>query len=370
MTTSRRSLTVIGALAIATAAWTTADAQPGRFGNRQRAFNRLSGTYELDRGRSDDPERIVDQVTRSLPPEQRDRAYRNLINRLGSPDTLAIDLNGRSVTIVSSNAPRLTFDADGQDRDEVGPGGRRMSTRADLDRDALTVVTSGNRGSDFTARFEPVANGLRVTRQLDSEFLQTSVSVQSFYRRVAAEPRWSVYDDRGRGGLVPDGTRLTVRLDRGLTTRTAREGERFSVTVLGPGVYRGAVIDGVVARSVGRSGRAEMAFDFDRIRMRDGRSGYFEGEIESISVPGEGRIRVDRSGDVRDRDRRDEPQSLGHDAAVGAALGAILGAIVGGGKGAVIGAIAGGAGTILIDGLDELRLPAGTQLTVSAISPR
>ncbi len=368
MTTSRRSLTVIGALAIVTTAWTAAIAQPGRLGDRQRAVNRLSGTYQLDRGRSDDPERIVDRVTRSLPPDQRDRVFRSLINRLDSPDTLAIDLNGRSVTIVSSNAPRLMFDADGQAIDEIGPGGRRISTRADLDREALTVVTSGDRASDVTMRFEPVAGGLRVTRQLDNEYLPTSVSVQSFYRRVAAEPRWSVYDDRGGGALVPDGTRLMVRLDRGLSTRTAREGERFTVTVVGPGVYRGAVINGAVARSFGRSGRAEMAFDFDRIRLRDGRSGYFEGEIESIVVPGEGRIRVDRSGDVRDRDRRRE--SIGHDIAAGAALGAILGAIVGGGKGALIGAIAGGAGTILIDGLDELRLPAGTQLTVSAISRR
>jgi outer membrane lipoprotein SlyB len=368
MTTSRRSLTVIGALAIAAAAWTTATAQPGRSGDRQREFNRLSGTYQLDRGRSDDPERAVERATRSLRQGDRDRVYRNLINRLDSPETLAIDLNGRSVTIVSSNAPRLMFDADGQEIDETGSGDRRMFTRADLDRDALMVTTSGYRGSGFTVRFEPVAGDLRVTRQFDSEYLQTPVLVQSFYRRVAAEPRWSVYDDGGRGVLVPDGTRLTVRLDRRLTTRTSREGERFTLTVVGSGVYRGAVINGVVARAVGRGGHAEMAFDFDRIRLRDGRSGPFEGEIESITVPGEGRIRVDRPGAIRDRDRRDE--SIGRDAAVGAALGAILGAIVGGGKGAAIGAIIGGAGTILAEGLDELILPAGTQLTVSASSRR
>jgi hypothetical protein len=368
MTLTRRTLILIGALAIATAAWTTAAAQPGRYGDRQRAVHRLSGTYQLDRNRSEDPDRIVDRVTRALPPGERDRVSRNLINRLDSPDRLAIELNGWSVTIVSSNAPRVTFEADGRDRSEPGPGGRTVNTRAEVDRDMLTIVTSGNRGSDFTARFEPVAGGLRVTRQLDSEYLQTTVTVQSYYRRVATEPRWSVYDDHDRGELVPGGTRLTVRLERGLTTRTAREGERFSVTVVGPGAYRGAVINGVVARSFGRGGRAEMAFDFDRIRFRDGRSGYFEGEIESITVPGEGRIRVDHSGAVRDRDRRNE--NLGRDAAVGAALGAILGAIVGGGKGAAIGAIVGGAGTILIEGLDELRLPAGTQLTVSAISRR
>jgi hypothetical protein len=368
MTTTRRSLAVIGALVIASAAWTTAAAQPGRPGDRQRDINRLSGTYQLDRGRSDDPERAVDEVTRPIPPGERDRVYRNLINRLDPPDMLAIDVNGRSVTIVSSTAPRLTFDADGQVRPEPGPGGRTINTRADLDRYGLTVVTAGNRGSDFTARFEPAAGGLRVTRTLDSDALQASVSVQSFYRRVAAQPRWSVYDDGGRGVLVPDGTRLTAQLDRGLNSRTTQVGERFSLTVVGPGPYRGAVINGVVSRASGRGGRAEMDFDFDRIRLRNGRSGYFNGEIETIAVPGERRIRVDHSGTVRDPGRRD--QSIGRDAAVGAAIGALLGAIVGGGKGAAIGAIVGGAGTILAEGLDELNLPPGTTLTVAAVSRR
>ncbi len=368
MTSLRRGLVLAGAIAMTAAAWTNATAQPGRFGDRQKAISRLSGTYQLDRVRSDNPERIVDQLTRSLPPGDRDRVYRSLINRLDSPDTLAIDVSGRSVTIVSSDAPRLTFDADGRDRNEPGPGGRTMITRADLDRDVLVVSTSGIRGSDFTARFEPAPRGLRVTRQLDSEYLQTSVTVQSEYRRVSAQPRWSLWDDGGRGVLVPDGTRLTVRLDRGLSTRTSREGEPFTATVIEGSRYRGAVIYGVVARFGGRSGRAEMAFDFDRIRLSNGRSGHFEGEIESVRAPGGARIRVDRPGSVRDREPRNE--SIGRDAAIGAAIGAILGGILGGGKGAAVGAVVGAAGTILVEGLDELVLPAGTQLTITAISPR
>jgi hypothetical protein len=48
-----------------------------------------------------------------------------------------------------------------------------MTTHADLYGNELTVSTSGNRGSDFTVRFEPIPSGMRVTRQLDSEFLQT-----------------------------------------------------------------------------------------------------------------------------------------------------------------------------------------------------
>jgi hypothetical protein len=243
-----------------------------------------------------------------------------------------------------------------------------MTTHADLYGNELTVSTSGNRGNDFTVRFEPIAGGLRVTRQLDSDYLQTPVIAQSVYRRAAEQPRWNVYGGGAGGGiLVPDTTRLTARLDRALGTRTAHEGERFTVTVMA-GPYRGAVIDGVVGRVNGRGGRADMVFDFDRIRLSDGRSGPFEGEIESVRTPDGTMIRVDRSGVVRDRNRLDA--STLQDGAVGAGLGAIIGAIVAGGKGAAIGAVVGGAGTIIVEGRDDLSLPAGTQITITASSPR
>jgi hypothetical protein len=52
---------------------------------------------------------------------------------------------------------------------------------------------------------------------------------------------------------------------------------------------------------------------------------------------------------------------------------AIIGAIAGGGKGAAIGGIigaAGGAGTVFIQGKDNLELPAGSELTIRASGPR
>jgi uncharacterized protein YcfJ len=185
------------------------------------------------------------------------------------------------------------------------------------------------------------------------------------YRRLADQPRWNVYGGGG-GVLVPDGARLTARLDRGLSTRTAREGERFTVTVTA-GPYRGAIIDGVVGRVSGHGGRADMVFDFDRIRLGDGRSSAFEGEIESVRTPDGTMIRVDRSGVVHDRNHPDT--STLQDGAVGAGLGAILGAVLGGGKGAASGAIVGGAGTIIVEGRDDLSLPAGTQITIAAFGP-
>jgi hypothetical protein len=367
MSARRQILALVAGLAIAAAAWTAASAQYGSYAPQSRNVSRLSGTYELDRVTSDDPQQVVNRVTRSLPPEERDRVSERLIRRLDSPETLAIDLNGTWVTIVSSNAPRLAFDADGNNWTEAGPDGRPVTTRADVYGDELTVSTSGIRGSSFTVSFRPVPEGLQVTRQVDSDFLQTSVTVQSVYRRVGDQPRWNLYGG-GHGSLVPDGTLLTARLDRDLGTRTERESERFTLTVVGRGPFGGALINGVFANASGPNGRAGMVFDFDRIRLSNGRSGTFEGEIQSVRTPDGYPVRVDRSGVVRDRGRGDAVTI--ENGAVGAALGAIIGAFAGGGRGAAIGAVVGGAGMIVIEGRSDLRLRAGTQFTISAISPR
>ena len=169
----------------------------GQTGGYSSSTNRLSGTYELDRSRSDDATRLAQQATRSLPSEQRDRAYQNLRARLDAPDQLTIDLQGRSVAIASSAAPRLDFVADGRNRTEVNPNGRTVTTRSDVRGQVLSVSTTGDRGNSYTVRFEPVSGGLRVTRTIDSDVRTTSISAQSFYRRVSAQPNWASYDNRG-----------------------------------------------------------------------------------------------------------------------------------------------------------------------------
>ena len=57
-------------------------------------YNRLSGTYELDRGRSDNVQRIATQSARTLPQGQRQRVEQNLLNRLNPPEVIALDRNG------------------------------------------------------------------------------------------------------------------------------------------------------------------------------------------------------------------------------------------------------------------------------------
>jgi hypothetical protein len=363
MSKRRHTFAVTVATCLALVWWVPVHGQTGS----RSGPDRLSGTYELDRARSDDAGRIADQATRSLAPGQKDRAYQNLMARLDAPQSLAIDLQGRAVTIVSSAAPRMSFDADGRSHTETGPNGRPQTTRADVRGQELTVSTTGNRGSDYTVRFDPMPDGLRVMRELDSDALNATVTAQSYYRRVDAAPRWTVYDG-GRHIVVRDGTQLTARLDRDLSSGNAREGDRFTMAVVAPGPYRGATLNGVVGRVDNGNGHAQMVFDFDRIRLADGTSAPFEGEIQSVRTPDGAEIRVNRSGGVRDRSGYDA--SNAQHAAIGAALGAIVGAIAGGGKGAAIGGVVGGAGTLLIDGRNNLSLPAGTEIVVTAVTPQ
>ncbi len=373
MSRNRHTFAAVAATIFAAACWATVNGQTSGYRTQDRA-NHLSGTYQLDRSRSDDAARVAQQATRSLPAAQRDRAYQNFLARLDAPDQIAIDLRGRSVTIASSAGPRVDFDADGRSRTETGPNGRSMTTRADVRGQVLNVSTTGSGGNDYTVRFEPVPDGLRVTRQLDSDVRNISASATSFYRRTNAQPSWALYDERGRdergrnegsrSGGVAGGTVLTARLNTDLNSRTARQGDRFTMTVTSPNVYRDATLDGYVVRAEDTNGHNTLVFDFDQIRMNNGRSMPFEGSIQSVRTPDGKAIDVTQGG-VRDQSGYNA-SNAGH-AAIGAAVGAIIGALAGGGKGAAIGGAAGGAGTLLLEGPEHLSLPAGSEMRIATI---
>jgi len=342
-------------------------------------YNRLEGTYQLDLGRSDDPQRVATQATRALPPADRERVQRNLTARLDAPQFIALDRNGRAVTIASTNAPMARLDIDGVARSEPNPNGGVSTVRAVFYGDELAVTTTGNRGRDFTVRFEPLesGNGLRVTRTIEVAALTTPVTSQSIYRRTSNQADWSIFSEptapppppRGGGagsgvGVIPAGTVLTARLNMPLGSRTSRQGDRFTVTVNGPGPYQGATLDGMVARVGTGGGRNELIFDFDRIRLRDGRTADFEGVLTQARTPDGRVILVDREGDVHAGASRTGQTVTG--GAVGATIGALIGAIANGGKGAAIGAAIGagaGAGTAYAVGSD-LDLPRGTEFQI------
>jgi hypothetical protein len=144
------------------------------------------------------------------------------------------------------------------------------------------------------------------------------------------------------------------------------------LTIRSPSQYEDAVIGGVVTtvNPSGRlSGRSEISFDFQTIRLRDGSNHDFDGMIESVRTPDGGTIRVNDEGTVEQDGRTEEAVQRG---AIGAAIGAVIGAIADGGKGAAIGAVigaGGGAGTVLLGGRDRLDLERGTEVTIISVAP-
>jgi hypothetical protein len=386
----KNALTIFLAL---TGLWLTTSAQtrPDRYpqGSSRYGYSnsRLSGTWRLNAGRSDDPRAAAERATRNLDVNDRQRAQENLLRRLEAPETLAIDRRWQTVTMASTRAPQVTFEANGAETVETTRYGRERRTRVTLTGDRLSVRSLGDRGSDYEAVFEPLDGGrrLRVTRSLYTERVGQVVVARSVYDRVSEVAQLNLdrdppgrgpsYGSPGRGDfIVPDGALLNARLNQPLSTKNTREGDRFTLNVIEPGQYRGAVIEGVVARSdrSGRvSGRADMTLDFERIRTRDGRTYNFAGTIEDVSLPGGEKVRVGREGNVKEDDSQTSRTVTR--SAVGGAIGAIIGAIAGGGKGAAIGAAVGvgaGAGSVFIEGRDDLELPSGAEIAVRASAPR
>jgi hypothetical protein len=358
------------------------------YGNGYGVNGRLTGTFRLDPTRSDNARAVAERATRSLPYNDRQNVSDQLMRRLESPDMIAIERSGSSVTIASSRAPQTTFDATGTERREQLPNGSYSRVTAQLSGDRLVVRSAGYRATDFSVTFEPIDNGqrLRVTREIYNDQLGANpVVVQNVYDRTSDVAQWNIYtgtqtypgdtgsNTSGSGDyIIPNGQVLTATLDTDLTTRDTQSGQRFTMNVTSPSQFEGATIEGHVA-SVNRSGRvtgrSEMSFNFDNIRLRDGRTYPFAGFIDSVRTTGGEVVQVDNEGTVRDNSQTKTTEQR---AAIGTAVGAIIGAIAGGGKGAIIGAVVGagaGAGSVYVQGRDDLELMRGSELTIRASSP-
>jgi len=178
-------------------------------------------------------------------------------------------------------------------------------------------------------------------------------------------------DKPSRRALVPDGLEMKIRLNTQISTKTNREGDKFTAVVLDPSDFSEAVIEGHIA-SITKSGKAtgktELAMAFDTIRLRDGRSSRFAGQVEKV-YQSESVKTVDEEGNVETSSRTKDTatRTIG-----GGALGAIIGGIAGGGKGAAIGAILGagvGAGSVYVQGGKELQLDPGTEILIRSAAP-
>jgi uncharacterized protein YcfJ len=322
---------------------------------------------------------VADRVSRNLPPGRQERFRNAVLRRLEAPETLVFDVQGRMVTMASTHSNLVTIDADGRANTEMSRNGRSQRTTATLYGPKLVVSTSGDRSIDYQVTFEVINNGrsLRVTRSITDEELPQPVVARSVYDRTRDIAQWELRydydsqpaasnDGRDNGNwIIPVGTALSATLNDNLNSKQIRDGDRFTLTVSSPAQYRGAAIEGHVVqvnRAGKVAGRAEMALDFDRVRLRDGRAGNFSGYIESVSTANGDVVHVDNEGRLQTENSQTDRTVTR--TGIGAAIGAVIGAIADGGKGAAIGAAVGagaGAGSVFVQGRDDLDLIGGTE---------
>jgi hypothetical protein len=345
--------------------------------------SRLTGTFRLDSSRSDNPRDIADRVTRSLSENERQNVHDRMFARLESPAMLAIERHGSTMTMASSRAQQSTFEANGIERQEQ-VSGRSSRVTATLTGDQLGVRSTGYRESDFNVTFESIENGrrLRVRREIYSDRLNEPVIVNSVYDRTSDTPQWNIYDGSAslptstgaNSGefIMRDGETVVAILNNELSTKQAKQGDRFAMTVRDSGQYEGAVIEGTVG-SVNQggslTGRSEMSLNFDTIRLRNGQTYRFAGILTGVRTLNGDTVKVDNEGSAQGDNQTTQTATR---VGIGTAIGAIIGAVAGGGKGAAIGAIigaGGGAGSVYVTGKDSLELPTGTELTVRSSAP-
>ncbi len=354
----------------------------GTTGNNtgRRFDSRLTGTYRLNTALSDNVSSVIDRSVGVYATNQRDNMKRNLERRLRSPETIAIEKTGDSVTLASGNAPRVTFEVDGRARTETNNRGRTITTTATADRqEGFSINYEGERSNDFYVSFLPTRDRqLKVMRRIYLENRNDQITVTSVYDKTDEVAQWPNVNNEpyqtGTNGrfYIVNGTQLTATLNDPIKTGTSQVNDRFTMEVTSPSQYRGAIIEGHVteADKSGRvSGRANISLDFDTIRMPNGQTYQFAGIIDGATAANGDDIKVNNEGTVRDSSQTTKTVTR---AGIGAALGAIIGAIAGGGSGAAIGAAVGagaGAGTVLIQGRDGIDLGEGSTFRITATGP-
>lgn len=371
--------------------------------NRNSSDNGLTGTYQLDVSRSENVTDIAENAVNDNNINS-DVQRRDLEEKLESPEQLAIDVRGNQVTLASSKAAPVSLVANGEDRTE-NINGRNVTLRATLRGDELVIASRGGE-TDYTITFSSTDNGnsMKVTRRVTTDYLNQTVFAESFYEKKEEVARLGIdngnYSGNNNGDyssndpndfpntnnpnsprvnyprtgnyIVANGTIISGILDNPITTKASQTNDRFTMTVQSPNEFRGAIIEGHLTgidRSGKVSGRSQITFNFDRIRLRDGQTYDFAGFLQGITNEKGKTVKIGTEGEAKSDSQTKETVKRG---GIGAGIGAVIGAIAGGAKGAAIGAIigaGGGAGSVILTGKEDLELGQGSTITVQASSP-
>lgn len=360
----------------------------------------LSGTYDIDRGRSENIDDVVSDTNLGNDQQQ------DLKSKLEAPEQIALDIRGNQVTLATTKASPVTFIADGRDKVERDAQGREIRLRATLTGSVLTVASLGGE-TDYTITFTSVSNGrgMKVSRRITTDYLDQTVFAESVYSKTDSVARLGIpagggntntsdpnggYSDNDQSGgvnnggapsivttkpgnyVVPNGVVITGRLENEINTKISQNNDRFRMTVQSPDEFRGATVEGYISgiKSSGKvKGEPKITFNFERIILRNGQSYDFAGNLQSIQDSTGKVIKIDNEGTAKGGSQTKETVKRG---GIGAGAGAILGAIIGGAKGAAIGAVIGGgagAGSVVVTGKEDIRLMQGSMITVQSSSP-
>ena len=171
---------------------------------------------------------------------------------------------------------------------------------------------------------------------------------------------------------VPTGKRIRVRMNETISSKTARVGDRFTVTVTEP-VYSstGVVVIPTGSELVGR-------VDSVKAARKGGNVGEIDASFIQVVLPNGAKRAINGSlTDLTSNDAKSDSEGTASGDRTshrkvkfiggGAGGGAVLGAIAGGGKGALIGGILGGVGGLIAERQtkgEEAQVRSGTEFGV------
>ena len=170
---------------------------------------------------------------------------------------------------------------------------------------------------------------------------------------------------------LPVGTIINVRMNSDISSKSAKPGDTFSTTLIGPVMVRGiellpaeTKIEGRITKVVKASKKSEagrLSVVFEKLLLPDGESREIVGELVSL---------VDKETTDNRQQVKGESSAKENAAMIGggAVVGAIIGAVAGGGNGAAVGAAVGagvGGGGALIKKGNEAVVKANSELSIA-----
>ena len=237
----------------------------------------LTGVYRIDIPASDKLYSVVAGASSDVPFAEQQRFFIDLAVRLTPPDLLAIEQIGKSVSLGSSRAQRMTFVADGVTRTTRTHDGHevrvRFAVEDSLGNPRLVFTSSGRTEDNFSVVFESLDNGkrLRVVRRIAAEKLDKPLVIRTIYNKVSDVAQWELYGETqvaaADSAANPVSKSKTVAAPPKVATPASQPAERVSSVAMPAAaeVLRAALKDWIAATN-NREIDKQMSFYVSRLK--------------------------------------------------------------------------------------------------------